>query len=254
MLLESEQSEEEHFARLRDGYSRVGDSTWSASDFLQSNLEASRNLFTPESLVERRPCPKALEVFALLSGVSFDIEFTDKLVEVQDRITDVLGERLHYWVAPANFGVEYCVFKWPTDSWSEERLGPIRNVLTSIRQPSYQLSIGGVQINPDGCVIARGYDEGGALFRIREQLKADVPLLPAKQSGWAHVPLGRILEPLGIVKFDKLAHLMSELSNVTIATTGINSMKLIHETRWYMEEKAILTEYSLSNGFKGPRS
>jgi hypothetical protein len=195
-----------------------------------------------------------LEVFALLSGLPFRVEFTDKLVEVQQKISAVLGERLHYWVAPANLGVEYCVFKWPTDSWNEEWLGVIQGALTAIRQRSYRFSVCGVQINPDGCVVAKGFDEDAVLFRIREQLKAEIPFLPAKQSGWAHVPLGRILEPLGVERFAKLSHLMRTMSDLPMVTTAINSMKLVHETRWYMEEKTILAEYPLASSSDGVRS
>jgi hypothetical protein len=250
----NEQSSAHHFMRLGKAYSEVGDRTWSAEDFLESRLEISRNLFTADSLVARRPRPRELEVFALLSGLPFSGDFTDKLVEVQQRISAVLGDCLHYWVVPANLGVEYCVFKWPADSWSERWLVSIKDVLASIPRSSYQFSIHGVQINPDGCVVAKGFDEDAVLFQVRELLKVKIPFLPTKQSGWAHVPLGRILEPLGIERFAKLARLMSTMSDLPIAATEINSMKLIHETRWYMEEKAILAEYSLASASNGPRS
>src|SRR5687767_8809094 len=144
----------QHFISLRKAYSEVGDRTWLAKDFLQDNLEVSRELFAPESLIARRPQPRNLEVIALISGIPFNVKFTDKLVEVQQRILAVLGECLHYWVAPVNMGVEYCVFKWPADTWKHEWLSPIQKVLSSIRQPPFRFSIGGVQINPDGCVVA----------------------------------------------------------------------------------------------------
>ena len=243
-----------HATRLARAYKEVGDRTWTTEDFLESNLQVSQNLFTPESLSARRPRPKDLEVFALLSGLPFRDDFTAKLVDAQRRISAVLGECLHYWVAPPNLGLEYCVFKWPTDSWNEEWLGVIQGALASVRQPPYRFSVGGVQINPDGCVVAKGFDEPAVLFQIREQLKVKIPFLPAKQSGWAHVPLGRVLEPLGGERFAKLAELMSAMSDMSIATTEIDSMKLIHETRWYMEAKTILAEYPLAGTSSRPRS
>lgn len=243
-----------HFARLGREYNEVGETTWAAEDFLESKLEVSRNLFTPASLVSRHPRPKELEVLALLSGLPFRGDFTDKLVKAQQQISVVLGERLHYWVAPANLGVEYCVFKWPAGPWNEEWLGVIQEVLASIRQPSFRFCVGGVQINPDGCVVAKAFDDNAVLFRIREHLKVEIPFLPAKQSGWAHVPLGRILEPLGVERFAKLAHLMRAMSDLSIATTEINSMKLVHETRWYMEEKTVLAEYRLDGASRWPEA
>jgi hypothetical protein len=235
-----------HFTNLKESYQAVGARTWLSEDFKESNLEISRNLFSPESLQARKPRPKELEVFALLSGLPFVSDFTDKLVAVQTQISEILGERLHYWVAPQNMGVEYCVFKWPTDSWEDEWLSTIQNVLASFRPPSFRFHIGGVQVNPDGCVVARGYDEHAAMFLVRDRLKSEVPFLPEKQSRWAHVPLGRILEPLGVEQFARLANLVGEISDLPIASTKIDTMKLIHETRWYMEERNTLAEYALS--------
>ena len=236
---------EKHFAFLENAYSEVGDLTWANDDFLKSNIENSRNLYTPESLLARQPRPKELEVYALVSGLPFNNDFIEKLVEVQEKISMVLGESLHYWVKPDNLGVEYFVFKWPTDSWDNRHMKGIQDTLSSIRQPAYQFTIRGIQINSDGCVIAKGYDESAALFQVREQLKGGLPFMPKKQSGWAHVPLGRILEPLRSDKFAILNQAIKAMSNQYIATTNINIMRLIHERRWYMEEKTVLEEYSL---------
>jgi hypothetical protein len=239
-----------HFAQLEDAYRSVGEPTWTTNDFLEANLALSRNLYTPESLLARRPRTKDLEVFALLAGLPFPGDFVAALVRTQQEISAVLGERLHYWVVPENLGLEYFVFKWPSDQWNEGWLGVIRGLLASIRQPAFRFDIRGAQINPDGCVVAKGFDEDAVLFRIREQLKAAVPFFPAKQSGWAHVPLGRILEPLGAKRFAKLGRLMRSLQNLPIATTEIDCMKLVHETRWYMEKKTVLAEWPLA-GVKG---
>ncbi len=254
MIKPSKQNQDEHFAHLREAYRKVGDQTWSAEDFSTQNLEVSRNLFTPESLLARNPQPNKLEVYALLSGLSFSEEFTGKLVSVQMQISEILDQHLHYWVAPQNLGVEYCVFKWPAELLEEKRIGLIRKMLASICQPCFRFSIGGVQVNPDGCVVAKGFDEDSVLFRIRGQLKAGIPFLPPKQSGWAHVPLGRILEPLGKKRFAELGHLMETLSELQLATTKIKIMKLVHETRWYMENRTILAEYPLACSSEGLQS
>lgn len=241
-----------HITRLRRAYQEVGHRTWLTPDFLGSNLEISRALYTPESLVARRPRPRELEVFALLSGLPFHGEFAAKLVEVQGQISAVLGERLHYWVEPANFGVEYCVFKWPADPWNQEWLGEIRDVLASTSRLAFRLDIGGVQINPDGCVVALGFDEESRLFGIRDHIRTKIQFLPKRQSAWAHVPLGRILEPVGPEIFAKLAELQNTLENQPIASTEVCSIKLVHETRWYMEERTILNEYPLSRAPRTP--
>lgn len=232
-----------HCLYLEKSYAEVGDRTWKNNDFLEASLNISRDLFTDESLVLRKPKPKKLEVYALLSGLSFHREFTDKLSSIQRRIDTIIGDYLHYWVAPLNFGVEYCVFKWPEDSWDKSSLPLIEQELDSLDKSSFKFIIHGIQINPDGCIVAKGYDETGMIFKIREHLKTNLEFLPKRQSGWAHIPIGRIMEPLGPLRFSKLESLIGKLDNILVASVIINSVKLVHETRWYMEERSILSEF-----------
>lgn len=239
-------SSDTHYSYLKKSYDEVGRRTWQNDDFIKSSLDISRNLFTTESLVLRLPKPKNLEVYALLSGLPFSKAFSDKLVAVQQNIAAVIDDCLHYWVLPSNFGVEYCVFKWPEENWNESWSSDIKQELSLLDNPFFRFTIHGIQVNPDGCVIAKGYDDEAAIFNIRERLKANLTFLPKKQSGWAHVPIGRILEPLGSSKFSELARLINELSDVFIVSDEINSVKFVHETRWYMEEKSILSEFQLN--------
>jgi hypothetical protein len=232
-------------SQLEKAYRAVGDRTWEAADFLEPDLRISRELFTPESLLTRNPRPRELEVVALLSGLPFPPDFVASLVQVQKQISAVLGPRLHYWVAPANFGLEYCVFKWPGGPWQPEWLDAVREVIAAERHPAFRYEVGGIQVNPDGCFVAKGFDGGGEISRLRDRLRAELPFLPDRQSAWAHVPLGRVLEPLGTDRFAELGTLMRSLSNQTIVATLVDSMQLVHETRWYMESKQILEQYPL---------
>ena len=109
-----------HYSLLNSSYNKVGKRTWLKKDFEQSSLESSRNLFTEGSLDLRDPVPKHLEVYALLSGVSFATSFSKELVKIQQQIDEILDGSLRYWVLPANMGIEYCVFKWPDDNWVSE--------------------------------------------------------------------------------------------------------------------------------------
>lgn len=242
---DSIQSTAGHVAMLEERYRSVGDRTWNETDFVETHLLGSRALFTDESLAARKARPRELEVYALLSGLPFPEPFTTALTDVQQRITAVLGDCLHYWVLPQNLGVEYCVFKWPGEALPEDGLHVARAGLAQIRAEPFGFAIGGIQVNPDGCVVARGFDDRGALFDIRRSVRDRVPFLPERQSQWAHVPLGRILEPVGPARFQRLKELVASLASVPIARTSIDHMKLIHETRWYMEERETIEEFSL---------
>jgi hypothetical protein len=209
-------------------------------------LESSRALFTYESLKERRPVPKKLEVYGLLSGLPFEDSFSNKLVHVQEEIGKILGESLHYWVLQENLGLEYCVFKWPKGDWNKKWEQEISEKIHGIGN-SFQYEVLGIQINPDGCVIAKGFDKNKELFILREKARQEFSFLPERQSGWAHIPLGRILEPLGKEKFNELSKLCNKLENSFIASCEVNKIKFIHETKWYMEDRKVLKEVDLKN-------
>ena len=232
----------QHFLDLQNSYSKVGDCTWRNNNFLQKPLQSSRSLFTDRSLLSRNPCPKKLEVYALLSGISFSDKIMSRLQFIQQEISVILSNSLCYWVSPWNLGVEYAVFKWPDDIWRKNNTTQIIKTLKLIDCPVFDFSIYGIQINPDGCVIAKGYDAGGSIFNIRKKMKQDLSFLPEKQSNWAHIPLGRILEPIDTKKFTKLRSFVRKYKDKFIVEDTLTSVKYVHETRWYMEEKNILLE------------
>ena len=231
---------------LKSSYEDVAQRTWQHEDFQAHNLEISRDLFTMESLAKRAPRPKRLEVVALLGGLPFDKDVSDPLCAIQEELSNVIRDALHYWVAPNNLGIEFCVFKWPNEPWHAENQAKIEEAIRSAKATEFRLEIGGVQINPDGCIVARGYDTDGVFFSIRDQMKIKLPFLPKRQSGWAHIPLGRILEPVGTKKFNALREMVEHLANTHIVETTIKSLKLIKEDRWYMEERSLLMDRLLA--------
>lgn len=233
------------FQSLEKSYRDVGDLTWLYEDFVDEKLEISRSLFVDKSLADRKPRPKQLEVYALVSGISFEKAFMHNLVEARDELINIIDHTLAYWVEPENLGVEYCVFKWPDDDWDEKNLSVVMDAVARIRLPPFEFAIQGIQINPDGCVVAKGFAQPSVIFQVREELKKNILFLPERQSGWAHVPLGRILEPVGADKFACLRDAMKEISAREIAKTRIDVMRLVHERRWYMEEKTVLKEILL---------
>ena len=68
----------------------------------------------------------------------------------------------------------------------------------------------------------------------------NLKFLPNKQSNWAHIPLGRILEPVPENVFFKVKQIIRSLSNINICEENVIDAKLIHETRWYMEKRETL--------------
>jgi hypothetical protein len=238
---------DKHFSYLTKSYNQVGSLTWENNDFIQSSLDSSRNLFTKKSIALGEPKPKKFEVYALLSGLTFSKELVEKLVDVQNRIFNLINPVLHYSVLPSNFGVEYCVFKWPNQIWKDSWLTLINNELSSLKNCPFVFTIKGIQVNSDGCIIAKGYDDESMIFKIRKKLKSSLKFLPKKQSGWCHIPIGRILEPIGSEKFKQLENFINKISDTIIHEEKISSVKFVHETRWYMEEKSILSEFHFNS-------
>jgi len=235
-----------HYIDLSKSYKNVAKETLKNRDLLYENLQVSRDLFSGKSLRLRKPIPKDLEVYPLVSGLSFESQFTEKMIDVQNNISEIIKDTLCYWVKPENFGVEYCVFKWPWEEWNSAWMPQIKKELSILKFIPFDYSINGIQINPDGCVIAKGYDQNAQIFKIRQQMKDAFTFLPKKQSSWAHIPIGRILEPLGESRFEDLLQYFEDMSDQHIASQRITSIKLIHETRWYMERHEAIEIYGSS--------
>lgn len=239
--------ESNHFESLRRSYSRVGTNTLHDNDFNKSSISSSRKLFTDHSLDNRKPITKDLEVYALVSGVKFENFFTDALIEIQRHIGLLIENKLRYWVLPENLGVEYCVFKWPDESWDERNNDIIKEKIKLINHEPFIFNIYGIQVNQDGCVIAKGYDENRTIFKIREYILSELGFAPERQSSWAHVPLGRILEPIGEDNYYRLKNFINDYNDKFIASCKIDSLKFVFEQQWYMEKKNILYSHKLLN-------
>ena len=232
------------YEALNQEYDKIGRLTWAERDFCSEFLESSRSLFTPTSLSLKTPEPKELEVFALVSGLEFSIQLQNLVLQIQFEIDQIIGLTTRYWVKPKNLGVEYCVFKWPTDNWDSARTEVVLEVLRKTQFEKFNLVIGGIQINRDGCVILKGFDENKSLSNLRGNLRGQVNFLPKKQSNWAHVPIGRILDPIGGCNFDALRDYISRHNTEYIHTELINDAKFVHERQWYMEKRDILMRIS----------
>jgi hypothetical protein len=234
-----------HLNELKNNYERVGNEAWKQDDLISSRIQASRNLFTEASLEARNPVPKNLEVYALLSGISFSKGFLETMSKIQSDLKEILGDKLHYLVPAENLGVEHCVYKWPDANWNEEWEDEIVSGLTEMSIDAFNYHIFGIQLNSDGCLVLRGYDEGRSIFKLRKKLKELFQFYPERQSNWAHVPLGRILEPVGEDIYRALKEYIDKHSFEHLSTEKISSLKFVHETQWYMAKKTILKEFSL---------
>jgi hypothetical protein len=233
---------------LRDSYTQVAERLLEVDDFREEELQSSRAVFDPLSLSERTPRPANLDVVALVGGLPFDERLVQALCLAQREIAELVEDALAYWVLPPNLAVEVCVFKWPGEILPDGRFPEIRDAVRTAGPRAFSLVVHGVQVHRDGAVVARGFDGDGELRRLRERLLTDLPWMSRQQSGWAHVPLGRILEPAGNAAFRRLGEASPRLWNSRIGTTEIKSLQLVVESQWYMEDRSTDTTFDLERG------
>ena len=104
-------------------------------------------VFLQKSLNKRIPKPKRLEVYALLSGISFENKIQKRLLNIQNEINALIPEKLKYFVKPENLGLEHCVFKWPNEKWDTKKEKQVNNLLDIYPFESFNLEIIGIQIH-----------------------------------------------------------------------------------------------------------
>lgn len=224
---------------LDDSYNKVGKKIFKLNLLSSKSIKSSIDLFTQISIKKKKPIPIKTEVYALVSGLSFSKDLVLSLVKSQNKIQKILKSTLCYWVKPKNLAVEYCVLKWPNDAWKKKWLKQTELFLDSNNYKAFNFLISGIQIHPDGCIIAKGFDSG-SVRKIRSDLLSNLEFFPKKQSNWSHIPLGRILEPISSTRLKEIKKEIKKLSNKRIGIEKINYAKIVHETRWYMEKKKTL--------------
>lgn len=229
-----------YIKNLNKSYDKVSNNFFLKDDFMENDLKNSINLFTDESLNKKKPRPKRLNVYALLSGISFDCALKEKLFKIQNTIRKIIPSNLAYFVDPDNLGLEHCVFKWPDEKWDIYKENSIKKLLDLYNFKTFNLEIVGIQIHSDGCIIAKGYDSSLEMTQIRNFFKKNLNFLPIKQSEWSHIPLGRILEPIGKEKYKILKGFVKANNKKIISSYKIENYKFVYEKRWYMEEKKII--------------
>jgi hypothetical protein len=224
---------------LDDSYNKVGKKIFKLNSLSSKSIKSSINLFTQISLKKKNPLPIKTEVYALVSGLSFSKDLVLSLVKSQKKIQKILKSTLCYWVKPKNLGVEYCVLKWPNNTWKKKWLKETESFLDSSNYQIFNFLVSGIQIHPDGCIVAKGFDSG-FIRKIRSDLLSNLKFFPKKQSNWSHIPLGRILEPISSSRLKEIKKEVKKLSNKYIGMERINHAKIVYETRWYMEKKKTL--------------
>ncbi len=234
-----------HFNDLKKSYNLVGTKIHNQNDFFESDLKVSQSFFTEQSMINGKPEPINVDVYAVLSGIKFDGDFILFVEMIKRKILEVVSNNYLYLVDGDNLGVEYAVIKWPNDEKDEKKIIKSKDVLSKLKLKKFYLNIFGIQIHPDGCIVLKGVDENQSIFKARKKLISEIDNIPKKQSSWCHIPLGRFLLPIGDVKMTKLKNLISEIDSNLNYNLLIEQIHLVHEKQWYMKKKDILYTLNL---------
>lgn len=229
---------------IKASYQAKASVTWAKRDLDDFNLTESNALFVSDAA--GTPIPRALEVFGVLSGLPFSDFARAQINDLQKELTAFIPHDRYYWVHPENLGIEYLVLKWPDEKWSQAKLEAALREISALEFSQFDMEFHGFQLNADGCLIVRGYDHSGEFARIRRLLTDRLSFVSARQSSWYHIPIGRILKPLGEGSFSALRHYVEATSMEMRFIERIRAIKLVHETRWYMEEHSILAQKTAS--------
>jgi hypothetical protein len=223
----------------KPNYDEVSSKTWIYTDLKEDNLKFSNSLF---EFKKKIIVPKRLEVLALLSGLPFSKTLTYKILYIQKEIDKIIGDTKRYWVKKNNLGLEYCVFKWPEEKLNQSQIRKISKFVSKINIQKFNILFDGFQLNPDGCVVVKGFDVSKNIINLRDSISKNISFLPKKQSNWFHIPIGRILEPVGKNNFLKLKNFFNRNRDGWGHYEKIKNIKLIHEYQWYMKDRKTLVQ------------
>jgi hypothetical protein len=223
--------------KQRPNYNEVSSKTWKYPDLQEKNLTYSNSLF---KLKKKIVVPKRLEVLALLSGLPFSKILTSKILSTQKKIGKTIGDTKYYWVKKDNLGLEYCVFKWPEEKLNQSKVNKISKFVSKLNIKKFDVFFDGCQLNPDGCIVVKGFDVSNEILNLRDLISKNINFLPKKQSNWFHIPIGRILEPVGQKNFLKLKKFFDKNNKGWGHYEKVKNIKLIYEYQWYMTDRKML--------------
>ena len=230
----------DHYKFLSESYDEVGNIINDREDFKESELKSSISLFEKDTLEPNNPIPRNVDVFAVLSGISFEKPFLKLVENIYSRLRKILENKIFYLVQPENLGVEYAILKWPSDKMNPTILDKAIELLSEYNVSKFYLNVFGIQLHTDGCIILKGIDEKRTIFSIRKNLVENLDNIPIKQSNWSHIPIGRVLAPIGVENMSKFKILIAEINNELNHDIMIDSIHVVHEKKWYMENKDYL--------------
>jgi hypothetical protein len=237
----------EHFRHLKNSYREVGCKINDRDDFTLTELESSISLFHQQSPLESITRPIDVDVFAVLAGISFEKTFLSLIDTIYTKLLEIIRDNRFYLVEPKNLGVEYAVLKWPEDKYDPEIIKQALNVLDDFNGDAFYLKVFGIQLHTDGCIILKCVDENQSIFKLRKTLVSRVENIPKKQSNWVHIPLGRILSPIGRAGMVDLKAVIAEIDNELDYDIFVESIHVVHEKTWYMKNKSYLATKELRN-------
>ncbi len=206
-------------------------------DFPEEALMRSRNLFHLEN---SQAIPKKFEVWTNLVGLPLPERLTENFQVLVKQITEQLPVNTRFYqVLPQNYHWELFIIKRPDENVDNENLQKVPAILRKVlcNYSAFTLSYQGFLITTDGTVIVKGY---GDFDELRSQLRQEIPFASLQQSQLGHVSLGRILDPIGSQAFTELKRLVQNSQNEFYGELEVNTLKYVHETQWYMEEREVV--------------
>ena len=156
------------------------------SNLSEENISYSRKYFKQNSLVIRDPIPLNLDVYCVVAGLPFEINFINFLKNLKKNLSNILGNSLHYLVKDSCHAVELLVTKWPNDLLKDNINKEIVDYFKKKPFSPINIKTAGIQVHDDGCIILRCIDENSKfrLFLVKNnfQLIAFAPILEYKCS------------------------------------------------------------------------
>ena len=134
------------------------------------DISSSQKFFEKDSLTKKKPIPKKLDVYCLVSGLPFDDKFINHIKKIQIKLKSILSTSNYYLVKPENLAVEYIVLKWPEDKLEEKIIAKTINELNKIKEKRFKLKSYGFQFHSDGAIIMRCIDQIKCFRKLDQNL------------------------------------------------------------------------------------
>ncbi len=228
-------------------YKEINERARQQADFALDDLRQSRQYFDLSSPDLRT---RSFDVLTTLAGLPMPAALQESLANARNELLSELPDNVRiYRVRPELLHWESHIIKRPGEPELTHDMAEIIELFrnSTVGVAPFDITYRGFFLSSDGTIAFQGF---GPTSELRSRLRAALPFSSTRQNKTGHISVARILDPVGVDAYSRLLQRQRDNERRTYGKMRVESLKLVKERRWYMEDYDVITVAALGGARK----